>query len=117
MTLYELRLANTSRVIKWHADKTWTVTDWSNAAAGELGEMCNAIKKLRRIEDEMPNINERGRDITTREQALDKIGREAADTVIYLDLLMAYLGLSLEEFIKLVFNKKSEEYGFPERLE
>lgn len=116
LTFQDLRNANISRLQKWHAGKEWSVTDWSNASAGELGEMCNAIKKLRRIEDELPNINERERQISSKEQALDMIAEELADTIIYLDLLANHLGIDIAMAIKYKFNKKSEEYGFPERL-
>lgn len=80
--------------------------------AGEAGEVCDAIKKLRRIETGAKNLS----DITTVEQAYEAIGIELADTVTYCDLVAQRLGLNLAAFIKRKFNAVSEKYGFPERL-
>ena len=41
----EIRLYNTPAYAKC---LDWTLADWSNAIAGETGEMCNLIKKIRR---------------------------------------------------------------------
>lgn len=41
--------------------------------------------------------------------------KEVADTILYGLLLMARVGVNMpEEVLREVFNKKSEEYGFPE---
>ncbi len=54
-----LRAANATRCARWHdggvAD--WAPTDWANAMAGEAGEACNAIKKLRRVDDQIANMS------------------------------------------------------------
>ena len=114
----ELRSANSSRLKLWHenAKREWIASDWSNAAAGEMGECCNAVKKLQRIRDGLFNINEEARQLTSEDEAIKFVGKEAADTIIYLDLLLLYLGVNLDNFIVEVFNKKSEEYGFPQKL-
>lgn len=91
--------------------------EWAGAMAGEAGEACNAAKKLKRIEDGIQNINlEDGRSLTNLTEAQQKVAKEVADSVVYGDLLCQRVGMSLEEAIRLVFNQKSEEYGFPERL-
>ncbi len=95
----------------------WSVADWSNALAGEVGEICNAVKKLRRVEDGIANLNvESGRQLDTREAAVAKVAEELADTFIYLDLLAQHLGIDLPDAIVQKFNIVSERYGFPERL-
>lgn len=86
------------------------------AMAGEAGEVCNAVKKLRRLEDNIASINEPDRQLATRQEAITKIGHELADTFLYIDLLASRLGINLTEQIVAVFNAKSTEYGFPERL-
>lgn len=110
--------ANVSRCNRWHKGgiEDWSVQDWAVAMAGEAGEVCNAIKKLRRIEDDIANISEPERQLSTRAEAVQKIGEEIADTFLYLNLLAARLGLSLPEQVVKKFNSVSERYGFPERL-
>jgi NTP pyrophosphatase (non-canonical NTP hydrolase) len=118
LTFHALAMANVSRSQRWHKGglDEWSVTDWSNAVAGEVGEACNAIKKLRRVEDEIANISDPGRGLASRAEAIAAIGGELADTAIYLDLLAQRLGLDLGAEIVAKFNKTSEKYGFPERL-
>ncbi len=42
--------------------------------------------------------------------------KEVADTILYAVLVAARVGVDLQQVLREVFNKKSEEYGFPERL-
>lgn len=118
LSLKTIARANLARCLRWHPAgiASWSVTDWSNAVLGELGEAANAIKKLRRVEEGMANISVPERQISDRETALRAIGEELADTFIYLDLLAQRLGLDLETEIINKFNATSEKYGFPERL-
>lgn len=96
LTFEELRDANTDRCERsFHPVDAWSATDWMTAACGELGEAANLIKKRRR-----------GEDIATRD-----IAHEIADTVIYLDLLAARLGIDLESAIREKFNIVSERVG------
>ena len=73
---------------------------------GELGEAANVAKKLNRIRDGIPNKEE-------EEDLKKKLGRELADTFIYLDLLVQALGLQLSDIVPDVFNDKSKELGCP----
>jgi NTP pyrophosphatase (non-canonical NTP hydrolase) len=118
LSFKEFSIINGSRCRRWHKGgiEEWSITDWATAFVGEVGEACNAIKKLRRIEDGAANINDPGRQLDDREQALASIGEELADAFIYLDILAQRLGVNLEEAIKAKFNKTSKRYGFPERL-
>src|SRR5579872_1682054 len=110
LTFGELRAANTTSCQRWHSGgiEEWSVADWATATAGEFGEACNAIKKLRRIECGAQNINDPGRHLTERDQAIAAIGDELADTLIYLDLLARRLGVDLEAAIIRKFNITSE---------
>jgi len=65
---------------------------WSTAVAGEVGEMCNFIKKMERGDSG---------EFTTA------IALEAADIVIYLDLLCTKLGIDLLGSIIHKFNQVS----------
>lgn len=119
LTFAALDAANRSRVVRWHPDglDSWSPLEWAGAMAGEAGEACNAAKKLKRIADQIQNINtEPGRSLTERAVAAKAIAKEVADTVIYGSLLVAAVSESLEAALVEVFNRKSEEYGFPERL-
>lgn len=73
----------------------WSPTDWACALAGEAGEACNKIKKMRR-----------GEAILTVD-----IAEELADVVIYTDLLAARLNINLEIAVLTKFNKVSRKRG------
>jgi NTP pyrophosphatase (non-canonical NTP hydrolase) len=118
MTFQHLAAINFARAIRWHKAglESWSIADWAVAMAGEAGEVCNAVKKLRRILGQTANISDEDRQLNSEKEAIEKIGNEIADTVIYCDLLAQRCGLSLAEIIRAKFNKTSETYGFPERL-
>lgn len=116
VTIQEITSANMSRVARWHSLDDWTPLEWAGAMAGEAGEACNAAKKLKWIETNIPNRNEKDRHLTDVKAASRKVGLEIADTIIYGVLFAARVGVDLEDCLIEAFNKKSEEYGFPERL-
>lgn len=78
-----------------HKLADWSGSDWGNALAGEVGETCNLIKKLRRNED------------------IDyaEIGKELADVITYADLLAQFYGLDLGECVRKKFNEVSDRRG------
>lgn len=114
-TLRDLRDINVTRCQRWHdgfpRDDDWTVADWSNAAAGEMGEAANIVKKIRRAE-----FGHSGALDPDIEELKNMLGDEIADTIIYLDLLAAHQGIDLERAIRNKFNAVSDREGFPERL-
>jgi NTP pyrophosphatase (non-canonical NTP hydrolase) len=118
LTFDEVTRQNVARCDRWHKGgmNDWSVADWAVAMAGEAGEVCNAVKKLRRVEDEIANISDADRQLSTRDAAIKKIGEEIADTFLYLNLLAVRLGLHLPSEVVQKFNATSERYGFPERL-
>lgn len=77
--------------------KEWSPTDWACAMAGECGEACNLVKKLRRGASPIPTIHE--------------IRKEVADMVIYADLLAQRLGFDLGIAIREKFNETSGKVG------
>lgn len=118
LTIRFLQYINAKRAVRWHQNggiKSWSALEWAGAMAGEAGEACNAAKKLKRIEDQIANLEE-GRSLTDEQNASSQVVDEIADTVIYGVLLAERVGLDLEEAIRMKFNRKSEEYGFPERI-
>lgn len=118
LTFDALGEANLLRAMKWHRGglDEWSIADWATAMAGEAGEVCNAVKKLRRIEDEIANISDPERQLSTRQEALKKIGEEIADTLIYLDLLAQRCGINLTEAVIEKYNLVSAKYGFEDRI-
>ncbi len=79
----------------FHPLISWSPTDWACAMAGECGEACNLVKKMRRGE-------------TVPDQ---EIAAELADLVIYADLLAARLGINLGEAIVRKFDAVSRRRG------
>lgn len=113
MNFSDVTRVNRERAELWHAGTLpWTAADWSNAMAGEAGEVCNAVKKLRRIET---NVQQRVGPVS-RDQAIAEIAKEIGDTYLYLDLLAQHLGIDIERAITDTFNRVSEREGFPQRL-
>lgn len=101
MDFKELRKANVRRDKDyWNHQSTWEVTDWGCAIAGEVGELCNLLKKIRRGDEVNPV----------------KIQEEIADVVIYCDLLAAYLNFDLADAIIDKFNKTSDKLGSKVKL-
>ena len=110
-TLNKISKVNRARSAEWHGrnpDEEWSITDWSNALCGEIGEACNEIKKIRRIECGF----KKGK-IKTHKKALAK---EIADAFLYLDLLASYYDIDLEQAIVDKFNEVSDREGFEYKL-
>lgn len=133
-SIRHLQQVNTTRAARWHADglDEWTPMEWAGAMSGEAGEVAgallaalhflkhageasNAAKKLRRVE-KPGTLNPDSRGTFTADEYRQQIAKEAADTVIYAALLCERVGIDLQDTIRQVFNAKSAECGFPERL-
>jgi NTP pyrophosphatase (non-canonical NTP hydrolase) len=96
MNLKELREQNVRRCeTSFYALDSWSPTDWATALAGEVGELCNFIKKMRRG-DEVP---------------MQAVADEIADVAIQLDLLAARMNINLEKCIIEKFNEVSKKVG------
>ncbi|HYE58155.1 MAG TPA: MazG-like family protein [Rhodothermales bacterium] len=99
-----LRRTNSARSDAWEkrseAAAAWNLAEWGCALAGEVGELCNLLKKHRRGED----------------VARERIAEEIADVAIYLDLLAYKSGIDLGKAIRTKFNADSAKRGFPHRL-
>jgi NTP pyrophosphatase (non-canonical NTP hydrolase) len=111
LTFSELREANLTRCSGYfHPIDAWSPTDWATALAGECGEACNEVKKLRRLECGFQNEKRK------EEEIIDAIGKELADTIIYADLLAARLKLDLAEYVRNKFNEVSARVNCNIRL-
>lgn len=105
---------NLDRALRWHPDglESWSLADWAVAMAGEAGEVCNAVKKHKRIEQALQQAN----GPRSMQEAEEDIAMEIGDTFMYLDLLAQRLGRRLADCVRATFNRVSEREGFPERL-
>lgn len=123
MTFEEFTQANLARVERWHGPagvQSWSGERWLLAAAGELGEAANVLKKIWRIEEGL--LNKSDTTLENLDLAYVKLAYEIADTITYLDLFYSWAQtrqpglLPLMEVIRQKFNEVSARYGFPERL-
>ena len=94
----------------FHPVNEWTPTDWACAMAGEAGEACNVVKKLRRLDSIKAKVAGHDTPEVRRRLTLHALD-ELADTIIYADLLATRLGMSLEEAIIRKFNEVSDREG------
>lgn len=103
---------NLERCKRWHEAglDSWSLSDWAVAFAGEVGEACDVIKKLNRVRDRMP-----GNKVSETQLRAD-LGKELADSFLYLLLLAARARINLFFEVRDKFNEVSERLKFPERL-
>lgn len=115
ITFDALRAANVARIPQFrnkrgqlchNADGSdWTVSDWLMAVTGELGELANLCKKIRR-----------GDFTENDEGVLEEVGKEIADVQIYLDILAFRCGIDLGAAVVGKFNEVSDRVGSTIRL-
>jgi len=87
----------------------WSPADWSNAMAGEAGELLEALLPLIVKTNTICNLTkkvQRGDDMS-----LEEIGKEIADVVIYADLLSHRLGIDLSDAVRAKFDEVSQRVG------
>lgn len=83
-----------------HSFLEWSAADYATQVSGELGELCNLLKKQRRGD----KFDRDGK--TPIDNLL--LGKEAADVVISLDLLCQRLGIDLRQAVVQKFNETSD---------
>lgn len=95
---HEVNVARSKADIK-HSHK-WIPLSWGGALAGEVGELCNFLKKMSRG-DKIPK---------------KKLAHEIADIHTYLSLLADQLDIDVEDAIIEKFNIVSKRWGSKHRL-
>lgn len=105
MTFAVLREANTTRIPRFRNKKgelchnadgsDWILSQWSNAVTGELGELCNLIKKIERGDFSL-------------EEMRNECAKELADVQTYLDILAFRMGVDLGQATIDKFNEVSD---------
>lgn len=107
LDLAEFRVFNVERSLAskdvggfGHALDAWTPAEWGNALAGETGEFCNLLKKIRRGE----NID------------MLRVADEAGDILAYLDLATAAVNISLAQAVVRKWDRVSMEKNYDRLL-
>lgn len=115
LSMREVQSVNKERMEIWHPAEgdSWTLGDWGNALAGEAGEACNVIKKLRRLDD---GIVGNKADDADRVNLEFKLMDELADVLAYSFCIASRLGYDMQTAFVGKFNGVSEKNGFPQRL-
>lgn len=83
--------------------KDWSFVDWSNAIAGEVGELCNQVKKFKRSEGE--------------EIYFDNMREEIADVICYCIILADKMNLDLNVVLRKKINKVSKKMDYAPMIE
>jgi NTP pyrophosphatase (non-canonical NTP hydrolase) len=109
MTFKEFQKMNRAREGVIHyliGGEAWTPADWCLAIAGEVGELANILKKIKRHDCPLDSVR-------------DKIKKEVADIITYADHLMTCVEGDTEEELQKKFDeitqrwvKRAEERGF-----
>lgn len=110
LNLRTLREASVKRCeISFGTCEDWSPADWSNAMAGEAGELLELLLPLVTRANSICNLTkkvQRGDDVP-----LDEVGKEIADVVIYADLLAHRMGIDLSDAVRRKFDEVSARVG------
>ena len=92
LTIRQFSTLNVSRALVWHQDglDSWSPAEWGNALAGEVGELCNVLKKILRHDKGIQQraVSEQYEASGHQRPALvEAAAKEIADAYTYLDLL------------------------------
>ena len=102
LSFNRLRIANQKRANLWNRGVPTSPMFCMIELAGEVGEACNAMKKMERQSLEMVGgANDNG-----------NLADELADVVICADLAAMAMGVDLGEAVARKFNKTSRKHGF-----
>ena len=102
----KLEDANIARQAEWTNSDKLDLSYYGNAAAGEMGEACNVIKKLER--------ERLGLDGTR--STVGALAKELADVSVYVSLIAIKARINLDRAIMEKFNETSHKLGFKTRL-
>jgi NTP pyrophosphatase (non-canonical NTP hydrolase) len=101
-----LEEANIARQLEWKNSDKLDLSYYGNAAAGEMGEACNVIKKLERERLGLDGSRATVADLAT----------ELADVEVYVSLIAIKAGIDLKRATVDKFNATSKKLGFRARL-
>jgi NTP pyrophosphatase (non-canonical NTP hydrolase) len=90
------------------------LTYWTTALAGEVGELCNMIKKMQRV---AVGGVDGGSSYSAKDITPEMLKEEIGGIAIYLDLLASLLDISLEQAVIDTFDGKSRQLGFSQYVD
>ena len=99
-TLREFQEANDARSRESFRSAGWNPLEWAGALAGEVGELANLLKKMRRGE----TVN------------MADVADEIGDVLPYLAHVATACGLDLEQCVTRKWNRVSVRVGSDRRL-
>lgn len=104
--------ASRRRAERWHDGdvRNWALSQWSNALAGEVGELCGAVKEFDR-----KLAGAKGKDWSWG-QIQVAIAEEVADVIAYALLIAEWADVDALRAFEGKFNAVSIERDFPERV-
>lgn len=102
----QLREANYVRRKEWCNGQELSLSYLGNELAGEVGELCNVLKKLER--ESLGMIGSKA--------SMQDLKDEAGDVIICLDAILNTYGISLRSAAFEKFNKTSDKYGIKTKL-
>lgn len=109
--LQQIQQTNLERYHRWMDNSPgWNILEAAAECAGEVGEMLNICKKLRRSELGITGNKE------FNSELLYKLEGEIGDVLITLCIVASRAGIDLDKAVTKSFNLKSAERGFPERI-
>lgn len=125
LTFTELRAGNIARLPVFKNRKgepahtepdgsDWSLLEWCGAAAGELGELANLAKKVRRGDVGLDDLIDEGNGHMLTVRAW--IAKECADVACYLDIIALQAGADLGEATREKFNEVSDRVGCTVKL-
>ena len=101
-----LQEANIARQLEWKNSHKLDLSYYGNAAAGEMGEACNIIKKLER-----ERLGLDGSRAT-----IEHLAEELGDVIVYVSLIAIKAGIDLDKAVVEKFNATSRKLGFKARI-
>lgn len=107
LTFDRFQKANAERCVEFkHATDAWSLLEWAGSAAGEMGEVANVCKKLKRKEQGVGGKwgAKDPDEATLRANLAEEIG----DVLAYLALLATAAGLNLERCAAEKFDRVSD---------
>src|SRR3990167_7228015 len=92
MDISDFQKINQLRARRWHNDgqTNWTLLEWAGAMCGESGEAANYAKKIRRLDQSLPN-KEKGLTKSNYNELRMRCAMEVADSIIYGLILLSEL--------------------------
>lgn len=105
-----LRAANIARQAEWPGAENVDLAFRGLELSGEIGELCNILKKLVRLQRGIKGTTEE------RDALMAEAFDELADAVICLDLIGMELGIDLAHALIFKFNRTSIKHKLKTRL-